>query len=402
MDQSLIILGRQPALGIAELESLYGGKLITPVNDQAVLLQMAPDKIDFTRLGGSVKLTQVLTRLDTTNWKEIEQFLIDTTPEHAALLSGDGKLSIGLSVYNLAVGLKPLLATGLKVKKAIRATGRSVRIVPNKSPALNSAQVLHNNLTGPMGWELVFVRTRNQTIIARTTAEQDIEAYAARDQKRPKRDAKVGMLPPKLAQIIINLAVGSTGPKRGATVLDPFCGTGVVLQEASLMGYDIMGSDLDQRMVDYTDENLQWLLTLDKSRAIPHSPDKRYYQLQTGDATELQWSPLPDFIACETYLGRPFSSEPDPETLTEVIHDVNLIHKKFLRNVAKQTKPGFRLCIAVPAWRTKNGFKHLKTLDNLAELGYTRLSFVHVSDEDLIYHRPGQTVARELVVLIRK
>ena len=83
---------------------------------------------------------------------------------------------------------------------------------------------------------------------------QDIESYTKRDRERPKRDAKVGMLPPKLAQIIINLAAGQLPeeklqnicdiplgepiPRRllGQTVLDPFCGTGVILQEASADG----------------------------------------------------------------------------------------------------------------------------------------------------------------------
>lgn len=62
----------------------------------------------------------------------------------------------------------------------------------------------------------------------RTSFVQDIESYTARDQARPMRDARVGMLPPKLAQIIINLALSNNDITE---VLDPFCGTGVVLQE---------------------------------------------------------------------------------------------------------------------------------------------------------------------------
>ena len=36
-------------------------------------------------------------------------------------------------------------------------------------------------------------------------------AMLIRDQNRPKRDARVGMLPPKLAQIMINLANPEAG-----------------------------------------------------------------------------------------------------------------------------------------------------------------------------------------------
>ena len=48
------------------------------------------------------------------------------------------------------------------------------------------------------------------------------------------------MLPPKLAQIIVSLS----GTQPGQTVLDPFCGTGVVLQEALIMGAIVYGFDL--------------------------------------------------------------------------------------------------------------------------------------------------------------
>jgi hypothetical protein len=147
-------------------------------------------------------------------------------------------------------------------------------------------------------------------------------------------------------------------------------------------------------MIDYSNRNLEWL-------AERHDLTGKTLLLETGDATNYEWQPF-DTIAGETYLGRPFSSEPKTDVLNEVMRDVDLIHRKFLQNVARQTKAGFRMCIAVPAWKTKNGFKHLKTLDNLEDLGYTRMSFVHADTRDLLYYRENQVVARELVTLIRK
>ena len=78
--------------------------------------------------------------------------------------------------------------------------------MPNNENHLNSAQVLNNKLTSELGCELLLVSDGVNTIIARTTAVQDIDAYTLRDRGRPKRDARVGMLPPKLAQTIINLS----------------------------------------------------------------------------------------------------------------------------------------------------------------------------------------------------
>ncbi len=406
MTQSVAILGRQPSLGLAELESLYGGEVITPLGVQAALVDVDPCLLAFDRLGGSVKFGKLLTILDSTDWREIEKFLITVAPEHCKRMV-EGKMQLGLSVIGINVSLKQLQITGLTLKKAIRQTGRSVRLIPNKALELNTAQVLHNHLTGPTGWELYFIRDGQRTVVAQTIKIQDIEAYAARDQARPKRDARVGMLPPKLAQIIINLAVGKLPanklasicdipageviprPKLDQTVLDPFCGTGVVVQEALLMGYTAYGTDLETRMVEYSTANLEWLHAWNKN-----------WKIEAGDATNFSWQDF-DIIACEIYLGRPFSALPALEVLREVMVDVDTIHKKFLLNVAKQTKPGFRMCLAVPAWKTKQGFAHLKMLDNLSDLGYTRSVFTHVDSADLIYHRPDQIVARELVVLTR-
>ena len=65
--QSLLILGRQPAIGLAELEALYGAPRLTPLNQSAGLLSMAPAQVDFKRLGGSLKAGQVIGRTSPEN-----------------------------------------------------------------------------------------------------------------------------------------------------------------------------------------------------------------------------------------------------------------------------------------------------------------------------------------------
>lgn len=384
----IAILGRQPAISLAELESLFGADQIKPLGQQAALIDLEPAQVDLRRLGGTMKLAKQLTELDAIDASGMERFLVTHTPKHVKYLP-DGKLRLGLSLYGFTLNPKQLLAIGLSTKKAIRKAGRSVRLVPNKELALSTAQVTHNQLTGPLGWELVFIRHGNRTLVGQTVAVQDIRAYTARDQARPKRDARVGMLPPKLAQIIINLAVDQTTVK---SLLDPFCGTGVIPQEAALMGYSVLGTDIDLRMVEFTKANLDWLR--EKASEVLD------FQTEVADATSQTWRQF-DAIATETYLGRSFSALPKPAVLDEVVHDVDTIIKKFLQNVARQTKPGFRLCLALPAWKKPRGFRHLPLLDHLTDLGYTHLSFVHAKNDELIYHREGQIVGRELVLLTR-
>lgn len=411
--QSLLILGRQPALGLAELESLYGPDKLHLVGQQAVIVDVDPCLLAFDRLGGSVKFCKLLTTLDTTHWRAIEKYLVTVAPGFSQTMPA-GKMQLGLSEIGFNVGIRQLEATGLTIKKAVRTTSRSVRLVPNKTSELNAAQVIHNHLTGLNGWELYLIKDGQQTIVAQTVKVQDIEAYTRRDRERPKRDTKVGMLPPKLAQIIINLSTGPLPedklssicdipagakiprPELDQTVLDPFCGTGVVLQEALLMGYNVYGTDLEARMVEYTKANLSWLSSLYDS--LPTGP-----RLETGDATTHTWQTPIDFVASETYLGRPFTSLPTPETLAQTISDCNLIIKKFLRNIDSQLQAGARLCLAVPAWQIRPGqFKHLPLIDQIGDLGYNRVRFEHARDTDLLYYREDQIVARELMVITRK
>ena len=420
MNDSLVILGRQPELGMAELESLYGAANVMPVSTHAARLTIAPCSIDFDRLGGAIRLCKMLTELDTTNWKQVEKFLIQVSPAQAAKMP-EGKMHLGFSIYGLDVSPQHLLATGLNLKKAIQKhSGRSVRLVPNKSVELNTAQVIYNKLTSPNGWELIFVRDGNRTLVAQTVYVQDIDSYAERDFGRPKRDARVGMLPPKLAQTIINLAAGPDeflaikdqlsndmvcmppedvqkmhAERASVIVLDPFCGTGVVLQEALLMGYKAAGTDIEPRMIDYTRQNLEWL-------AVKHPEVAGKYDLSAADATENNW-PLISMVACESYLGRPFTSAPSAEVLAQTASDCNLIIKKFLKNIHPQLKPGTRLCVAIPAWQVRTGdFRHLPLVDQLSDIGYNQVRFERAKNEDLLYYRPDQIVARELLVITRK
>lgn len=381
----IAILGRQPRIGLAELESLYGAENVQPVGDTAAMVNV--ERIDHKRLGGTIKVAKPLTELETTKWPELAAYTARELPKHVCCL-GEGKLKLGISTYGINVSVKQLFASGLEFKKICKQSGRSTRVVPNTELALNSAQVLHNKLAGdPLGMELLYIRNGNKTWLAQTWSVQDVDAYAQRDHGRPMRDARVGMLPPKLAQTILNLA---TGQKSVKTVLDPFCGTGVVLQEATLAGYEIYGTDIEPRMIDYTRANLQVILGKDTGK------------FEVGDATSHTWQPTPDTIATESYLGRPLVSPPSQDKLQEIIGDCNAIIEKSLRNLKSQLKPGTRLCLAVPAWNLGGSFKHLPLLDHLESMGYNRMKFKHASWSDLIYHREDQVVARELLVLTVK
>lgn len=388
---AIVILGRQPKLGLAELESLYDANTVTPLGDQAATVTTA---LTPKRMGGVLKVAKPIAEIPHTDWRRIDDYIIKAFPDLIRDLP-EGKLKLGLSAYDLRVDMQQMFRTGLELKKACRAQKRSVRIVPNNtSPELNSAAVLYNGLIGELGIELLFIRSGRSTWLAQTTWAQDIDAYAKRDFDRPARDAFVGMLPPKLAQIMLNMAKAQPGQR----ILDPFCGTGVVLQEALLMGCDVYGTDINPRMVEFTQKNMAWL----QDTYLASAPRTANTIMDTEDATNATWEPPIDHVVCETYLGQPLSGLPKPEKLQQIITDCDTIISKFLKNLHPQLVAGTPLCIAVPAWRVGGQFKHLSLLDRLGDLGYNRTRFKYASWDELIYHREDQIVARELLVLTVK
>lgn len=392
--KSLFILGRQPAIGRAELESLFGSEHVEPIGDTTAASDIPIDEIDFERIGSSIRLAKPLQELAANKWPQVHDALMKLLPQLLDYLPVSGKVRLGVSVFGWTITPGLLLRTGLELKKACKKAGRAARVVPNTDAALSSAQVLHNQLAGELGVELLIIKHGAKTYLAQTVAVQDIEAYARRDRERPKRDTFVGMLPPKLAQTIVNLGVGKLEPASRHVVLDPFCGTGVILQESLLMGYSAYGSDLEPRMVDYSRTNLEWLAT----HGIESSP-----LLEAGDATTHTWTPPFSAVASETYLGRPLSNWPGPEKLREIMSACNVIIQKFLVNSAAQIPGGTRLCLAIPAWQAPGGrLHHLPLLDQLEVLGYNRVSFVWAQEQEMVYRRPEQSVARELLVITRK
>ncbi|MDO4870793.1 MAG: methyltransferase domain-containing protein [Candidatus Saccharibacteria bacterium] len=381
----IAILGRQAELSVAELESYFGADKLQLVGKDFALIDAKT--ADINHFGGCLKLAQLDLELNTTDFKTIKsrlvQFYTKTLPQDL------GKITLGVSYYNSHIKPRQAQELGLALKSAF--TG-SIRLVPNQTSALSTAVSHHNKLgLSPKKLELIIVEQAGRTYIGRSLGAQNITAYVNRDRKRPKRDARVGMLPPKLAQILINLSRPAPfAPNQQFKLLDPFCGTGVVLQEAHLLGFRVVGSDLEPRMIDYTKQNLAWL-----DRDL--SPE-----LLVGDATEAQWPNNIDCVASETYLGYPFKSIQSPSVIDIEANKIEHLLSAFLNNLRRQSARGTRICIAVPAWLQHNGqYRDLEIIKpiNLKRLNYEPIKFQHTGSRALLYHRDDQIVARRILVL---
>ena len=268
----LFILGRQPEIGTAELAAVFGrenireiSRNIAAVSEEKILataVSGAKDLSDrekqnlvFDRLGSVVKIARVFAKIADNKDLKLTTFADEISRKFS---ENGGKITLGFSSETRDLSPRNLDEISLQVRKNLAAQDITFREIFREKGEnkLNSASVFHNKLTGESlrKAEVIFADFNHEFLLAETVFVQNITSYTFRDRSRPKRDAKVGMLPPKLAQTIINLAVGQDD-MRGKILLDAFVGTGVILQEAALMGMRVYGSDIEPRMIDYTREN---------------------------------------------------------------------------------------------------------------------------------------------------
>lgn len=387
----VFVLGRQPEISLAELQAVYrqtpkllAGHLAGLDIEQETALATAKD------LGSIVKVAELIS----------DSFALDADSiarlTHRLFCQTTGKITLGISYYGPPTKSKLAANFSRAIRASLEQSGHSVRLVPSEQATLSTATVLHNKLAigNPKKVELLLTPApgSHRLAVAKTIYVQDIGAYTLRDRGRPRRDTRNGMLPPKLAQTMINLARGACQLTRPTNLLDPFCGTGVILQEASLMGLTTYGSDNNPRMIDYTQTNLDWLARRYRQASRP--------RLTIADATDFSWQRwlTPDrleLVASETYLGRPYASPPHLSELKSNLHDCNVIIGKFIANLSPQLPSGAGVCLGVPAWYIRDHIHHLPCL---AELPRHKLRSI-TTGANLIYHRPDQVVGRELLVL---
>ena len=256
------ILGSHPNLSVSEIKAVLGKEFQPVFQSPTILLNKDASQdpaVLQERLAGVIKIGRIVENIQTWDVQKMTDLITDLIKS----VEGKNKISFGLSLYHLddpqkTKGLeKQLDALGLTIKKQLKLIGRPVRYVKGKEPRLSSAIVETNGLLTSGGEFTLFVSKRG-IFIGQTSTIQAFKTWSKRDFGRPRRDAKNGMLPPKLARMMINLS--GVDPKK-STILDPFCGSGTVLMEAILMGFkEIVGSDIWQKAMDDTRMNMEWLI----------------------------------------------------------------------------------------------------------------------------------------------
>lgn len=391
--QYFFILGRNRDLSLAELYAtlpkawkpiILAPQIFVAQSGELPVMEL------MSKLGGTIKIGRVVAH----HKLPLQPQAIVSQLERYAK---EKKLFLGLSAYQAdnSTALPTtyeLRKLGMQVKRGLEEQGYRIRLVTSKEVALSSVIVKQEKLLR-QGVELVLFYGKNEILLGETLAVQEFSAASARDFGRPQREMRVGMLPIQLAKILINLARAT----KNGVILDPFCGLGTILTEASQMGYiNLIGADLEHTMIEATRKNLKWLFSVslktEKEPAV---------QLLVSPVEKLSTKLPPrsvDAIITEPYLGptrnQAWHVESGIKELTE-------LYLAAFREFAKILKPGGRVVFIFPAFRT--GTQLLKTsaqiLPHLKKLGFNPTSLLlQNSTLSITYSRPDQKVLREIFI----
>ena len=419
-NRTFFILGRNAELSILEILSVLHAENISytdPVaSDDVLLLTTAsplPLKQLQSRLGGTIKIGHLLpATLHLDQLPNSDAFFSETIL--AANSATTGRITFGLSAYTLtrqskkvstsgSLSTKLLRTLGLNVKKTVRDAGHSVRFAAvDRESFLSSVSVEKNGLVKEHGCEFVLLRNGNHIFIGITDTVQEFEEYSFRDWSRPHREMETGLLPPKLAQIMINIS--GVSPKESPTILDPFCGFGTIIQEALLIGFTkILGSDLSEKNVHAAQENIAWLLS---KKDLVYDTSA----ITTHDATKIS-STTPrasiDAIITEPYLG-PVISQSFGGPLKNIVDTLSALYISFLKEAHTILKPKGVIVMVWPVWMQKDKNIFLPILERVISIGFKNTTISqgaaplvaqHTSRNTVIYFRAGQHVGRELIRL---
>lgn len=386
--QIFALLGAHPDLSVAEIGVVTKTTPSWREGQLAIFDDLNGNLSDLQyRLGGTQKLGVVIGTVETTNVNELSNFLAaDLMAEHP-----EAKVNFGLSVYGdndkrLQEVRESTKHLGLETKSRLKEAGRSARYVISREATLSAVVVVSNHLLSK-GAEYVLIVRDNDIVIGRTVAVQNVDDWANRDFNRPRRNAKQGMLPPKLARIMVNLT-GIDG--YGKTLLDPFCGSGTVLMEAGLVGYSkTIGGDINATATSDTEANQDWLIAQNFKTA-----ELRTYVGSARDVQNFVGARSVDAIVTETYLGRPRKGiETDAEIKEAVDYLVTLYEESFAA-LKEVLKPGGVVVIAAPVHFVNDKPYFVPVTDIMHKLGYTSAP---TACDTMIYRHKDQYVGRQIL-----
>jgi tRNA G10 N-methylase Trm11 len=370
MQTFTFILWREYKLSIAELLSVFPEwKAVFWDKEFLVLEWISKNNIllKANTLGWTIKIIEM--------W---EDSILKDAETH------EWKFRYWINVYTSWKELKEILN---KTKKNLKNAWISSRFVNNDFKNLSSAQILWEKLIERWTDYNYITREKNKEMsFWKTIWVQDINAYSKRDFSKD-RDMQTGMLPPKLAQIMLNIWNVKT------SILDPFVWLWTILIEADLMWFKgLYWSDLNEKMVEYSKKNLKWKWEFEK--------------LNAKFINESKFLSKADLIVTEWYLWEIMTKKNiSTDRIQKQKESLNSLYEPFFANLQKANFT-WTIVISFPFWEVNWKYVYLTEIYDILNK-YCKIQNLLPNDFEnlatkawsLLYKRDNQLVGREVFKL---
>ena len=304
----LFILGRNIELSVAEVKAFFRRNDFSfkeiGLIDNGLLIDLDKNlphnAID--GLGGVISIGQVLA-----SGKAEEIF--DELDKKAIYFGEENKLNYVLFNFN-AKDLNDIsfyLKQKFK-KEKLKATEKNL----TGNVKLQGGQFIPNVASKNIDEQYFIFENHFGRIIQKSNYEKIEE----RDMNKPIRRNELS-ISPRLAKILINLAEVKSGEK----LLDPFCGIGVILEEALLQNIQVVGIDKDRKTIANAKENLKWFKF-----------DEGHYKLIWDDSSKTRIGRV-QAIATEPELGELQKETPSKEKAKEITRNFERLMIGVLNNL---------------------------------------------------------------------
>lgn len=347
---------------------------------------------NFYKLGWTIKIFE----LDFfANIEDIYESILETA------LNTEWKFKYSLNLFwEKSLKLENILK---KTKNLLKNKSISARYF-NKDDwkNLSSAQILGNSILKKW-FDFNIINLWNIFYFGKTLEVQDIDAYSKRDFSK-NRDMQVGMLPPKLCQMMINIWKESKDCE-SKNVYDPFVWLGTVLIEALNSWYSrVFWSDLSEKMVDESRKNISDFINKNLLKNISFKIEK--LNAKFINESEILQKEKIDLIVTEWYLWEIMTKKNiSLDRINKQKESLLSIYSKFFENLAKVDFP-WRIVICFPFWELNGKFIYfneiLEILNKFCVIeNIFKNSEINLSSKSgsLLYKREKQLVWREIFKL---
>ena len=347
---------------------------------------------NFYKLGWTIKIFE----LDFfANIEDIYESILETA------LNTEWKFKYSLNLFwEKSLKLENILK---KTKNLLKNKSISARYF-NKDDwkNLSSAQILGNSILKKW-FDFNIINLWNIFYFGKTLEVQDIDAYSKRDFSK-NRDMQVGMLPPKLCQMMINIWKESKDCE-SKNVYDPFVWLGTVLIEALNMWIpQVFWSDLSEKMVDESRKNISDFINKNLLKNISFKIEK--LNAKFINESEILQKEKIDLIVTEWYLWEIMTKKNiSLDRINKQKESLLSIYSKFFENLAK-VDFSWRIVICFPFWELNGKFIYfneiLEILNKFCVIeNIFKNSEINLSSKSgsLLYKREKQLVWREIFKL---